>query len=320
MGSVYMNWAEVQIKTTPEYEEIITGILYDVGASGLAIEDPRDILEISQSQEGWAVVDPDLVKMESDDILIKAYFSEAEDIDYKIQEIKYRIKNNDILKDAEPDITVTMVNDEDFAENWKKYFKPLRIGNRIVIKPTWESYELKENDILIELDPGMAFGTGTHETTSLCIEALEKYVKEGDIVFDIGCGSGILSIVAAKLGASKVVAVDVDEMCIKVTNDNIKLNEVQDIVEVKKGNLLDVVKGKANIIVSNIIAEIIVEMIGDLKYHLENNGIFIASGVIEEKIPLVENKLIENGFKIIDTHLKNEWALIIAINNGEGNA
>lgn len=315
-----MNWAEVQIKTTPEYEEIITGILYDVGASGLAIEDPRDILEISQSQEGWAVVDPDLVKMESDDILIKAYFSEAEDIDYKIQEIKYRIKNNDILKDAEPDITVTMVNDEDFAENWKKYFKPLRIGNRIVIKPTWESYELKENDILIELDPGMAFGTGTHETTSLCIEALEKYVKEGDIVFDIGCGSGILSIVAAKLGASKVVAVDVDEMCIKVTNDNIKLNEVQDIVEVKKGNLLDVVKGKANIIVSNIIAEIIVEMIGDLKYHLENNGIFIASGVIEEKIPLVENKLIENGFKIIDTHLKNEWALIIAINNGEGNA
>ncbi|HEY8362652.1 MAG TPA: 50S ribosomal protein L11 methyltransferase [Tissierellaceae bacterium] len=315
-----MNWAEVQIKTTPEYEEIITGILYDVGASGLAIEDPRDILEISQSQEGWAVVDPDLIKMESDDILIKAYFSEAEDIDYKIQEIKYRIKNNDILKDAEPDITVTMVNDEDFAENWKKYFKPLRIGNRIVIKPTWESYELKENDILIELDPGMAFGTGTHETTSLCIEALEKYVKEGDIVFDIGCGSGILSIVAAKLGASKVVAVDVDEMCIKVTNDNIKLNEVQDIVEVKKGNLLDVVKGKANIIVSNIIAEIIVEMIGDLKYHLENNGIFIASGVIEEKIPLVENKLIENGFKIIDTHLKNEWALIIAINNGEGNA
>ena len=315
-----MNWAEVQIKTTPEYEEIITGILYDVGASGLAIEDPRDILEISQSQEGWAVVDPDLIKMESDDILIKAYFSEAEDIDYKIQEIKYRIKNNDILKDAEPDITVTMVNDEDFAENWKKYFKPLRIGNRIVIKPTWESYELKENDILIELDPGMAFGTGTHETTSLCIEALEKYVKEGDIVFDIGCGSGILSIVAAKLGASKVVAVDVDEMCIKVTNDNIKLNEVQDIVEVKKGNLLDVVKGKANIIVSNIIAEIIVEMIGDLKYHLENNGIFIASGVIEEKIPLVENKLIENGFKIVDTHLKNEWALIIAINNGEGNA
>lgn len=315
-----MNWAEVQIKTTPEYEEIITGILYDVGASGLAIEDPRDILEISQSQEEWAVVDPDLIKMESDDILIKAYFSEAEDIDYKIQEIKYRIKNNDILKDAEPDITVTMVNDEDFAENWKKYFKPLRIGNRIVIKPTWESYELKENDILIELDPGMAFGTGTHETTSLCIEALEKYVKEGDIVFDIGCGSGILSIVAAKLGASKVVAVDVDEMCIKVTNDNIKLNEVQDIVEVKKGNLLDVVKGKANIIVSNIIAEIIVEMIGDLKYHLENNGIFIASGVIEEKIPLVENKLIENGFKIIDTHLKNEWALIIAINNGEGNA
>lgn len=315
MGCVNMNWAEVQIKTTPEYEELISSILYDVGASGLAIEDPRDILELSQSQESWTIIDPDLINVESDDILIKAYFAEAEDLDYRIQEIKYRINNNHVLKEVQPEITVTMVDDEEFAENWKKYYKPTRIGERIIIKPTWEDYTLKEDDILIELDPGMAFGTGTHETTILCTEALERFVRAGDIVYDIGCGSGILSIVAAKLGAKKVVAVDLDEVCVKVSNDNIKLNQVEDIVEVKKGNLLDVVEGKANIIVSNIIAEIIVEMVKDLKYHLEARGTFIASGIIEEKIPMVEKSLMENGFKILEITKKNEWAMIIATND-----
>src|SRR5690554_6770511 len=143
MGSVNMNWAEVQIKTTPEYEELISSILYDVGATGLAIEDPRDILELSQSPESWAFIDPDLINVESDDIVIKAYFSEAEDLDYKIQEIKYKINNNEILKEVNPEVTVTMVDDEDFAQNWKKYYKPTKIGERIVIKPTWEDYSLE---------------------------------------------------------------------------------------------------------------------------------------------------------------------------------
>lgn len=310
-----MNWAEVQIKTTPKYEELISSILYDVGATGLAIEDPRDILELSQSPESWAFIDPDLINVESDDIVIKAYFSEAEDLDNIVQEIKYKIRNNPILKEAQPEVTVTMVDDEDFAQNWKKYYKPTKIGERIVIKPTWEAYTPEEGDILVELDPGMAFGTGTHETTILCTEALERYVKQGDIVYDIGCGSGILSIVAAKLGAEKVVGVDLDEVCIKVSNENIIINQVEDIIEVKKGNLLDVVEGKANIIVSNIIAEIIVEMIKDLKLHLEDKGIFITSGIIEEKIPMVEKALLENGFKILETKQKNEWALILAKND-----
>lgn len=193
-----------------------------------------------------------------------------------------------MLNAEENEITINTVDDEDFAETWKKYYKPIKIGNRILIKPSWEEYTLDENDILIELDPGMAFGTGTHETTAMCTEALEKYVKPEDIVYDIGCGSGILSIVAAKLGAKKVVGVDLDELCVKVSNENIVLNHVKQIVEIKKGNLLDVVEGKANIIVSNIIAEIIASMTKDLKHYLVDNGIFITSGIIIEKIPLVE--------------------------------
>jgi len=307
-----MNWTEVQVKTVAESEEIVSNILYDVGATGLAIEDPRDILELSQTKESWDFVDPSLINLDFDGILIKAYFSETEDLKYIIEEIKKRVKEHPMLNAEENEITINTVDDEDFAETWKKYYKPIKIGNRILIKPSWEEYTLDENDILIELDPGMAFGTGTHETTAMCTEALEKYVKPEDIVYDIGCGSGILSIVAAKLGAKKVVGVDLDELCVKVSNENTVLNHVKQIVEIKKGNLLDVVEGKANIIVSNIIAEIIASMTKDLKHYLVDNGIFITSGIIIEKIPLVESALLENGFKIIHIMKQNDWACIIA--------
>ncbi|CAK7070796.1 50S ribosomal protein L11 methyltransferase [Tissierella carlieri] len=310
-----MKWTEVQIKTTAELEDLVSNVLYDVGAAGLAIEDPRDIIELSQSKEKWDFVDPSLINQDFDGIIIKAYFSEADDLENKIEEIKNRIKNDPILNTGESEIIIGMVDDNDWAESWKKYYKPIKIGERILIKPSWEEYVLEENDILIELDPGMAFGTGTHETTMMCTEALEKYVKQGDIVYDIGCGSGILSIVAAKLGAEKVVGVDLDELCVKVSNENIRQNDVDKIIEIKEGNLLDVVEGKANIIVSNIIAEIIAKMTKDLKAYLKEDGIFITSGIIVEKIGLVENALVENGFKILDIKKLNGWACIIAINS-----
>ncbi|WP_313756356.1 50S ribosomal protein L11 methyltransferase [Tissierella sp.] len=310
-----MNWTEVQIKTTAELEDLVSNVLYDAGATGLAIEDPRDILELSKSKERWDFVDPSLINSDFDGVLIKAYFSEADDLENKIEEIKNRIKNDPILNTGNNEIKINIVDDNDWAEAWKKYYKPIKIGERILIKPSWEKYVLEENDILIELDPGMAFGTGTHETTMMCTEALEKHVKSGDIVYDIGCGSGILSIVAAKLGAEKVVGVDLDELCVKVSNENIKLNNVNKIVEIKEGNLLDVVDGKANIIVSNIIAEIIAGMTKDLRAYLKDDGIFITSGIIVEKIELVEKALLENGFKVLDIKRLNGWACIIAANN-----
>ncbi|MGJ0845995.1 [LSU ribosomal protein L11P]-lysine N-methyltransferase [Tissierella praeacuta DSM 18095] len=310
-----MNWTEVQIKTTAELEDLVSNVLYDAGATGLAIEDPRDILELSKSKERWDFVDPSLINSDFDGVLIKAYFSEADDLENKIEEIKNRIKNDPILNTGNNEIKINIIDDNDWAEAWKKYYKPIKIGERILIKPSWEKYVLEENDILIELDPGMAFGTGTHETTMMCTEALEKHVKSGDIVYDIGCGSGILSIVAAKLGAEKVVGVDLDELCVKVSNENIKLNNVNKIVEIKEGNLLDVVDGKANIIVSNIIAEIIAGMTKDLRAYLKDDGIFITSGIIVEKIELVEKALLENGFKVLDIKRLNGWACIIATNN-----
>lgn len=301
-----MKWMEIVVKTSMENEDYISDILYQVGADGLAIEDPRDILNLSQHKEDWDFVDSNLIKGELDDIYIKAYFPETKDLE--------NIKNfiNKRINKEQGEISFNEVDDKDWSESWKKYYKPQRIGKSILIKPSWEPVEEGAGDIIVELDPGMAFGTGTHETTIMCTEALESLLKTGDSVYDIGCGSGILSIVASKLGASKVVGVDLDPTSIKVSNENIILNNVEDNVRIIEGNLLDVVEDKVDIIVSNIIAEIIVKMTGDLKEYLVEDGIFIASGIILDKIDLVKNALLENGFNILDTKTLGEWACITA--------
>ncbi len=310
-----MNWTEVQVKIGIELEDVVSDILYDAGAAGLSIEDPRDIVELTQSRDDWDFVDAGLIKIEKDKLIIKAYFPESEELENIIEGLKHSLKNHPLLTEIEDKITFTLVNDNDWAESWKAYYKPFKIGEKIMIKPSWEEIEIEEGNIVIELDPGMAFGTGTHETTWMCTEALEKYMKASDTVYDIGCGSGILSIVAAKLGAKKVVGVDLDPVCISTSIENVLMNNVDDIVEIRQGDLFQVLDGPSDIIVSNIIAEIIAKMAGDLKTYLKNDGIFIASGIILEKIALVENALISNGFTILDTIKKNEWACIISKNS-----
>ncbi|MBC8588388.1 50S ribosomal protein L11 methyltransferase [Paratissierella segnis] len=309
-----MKWLEIQVKTTEENEDIVTDILYSAGATGLAIEDPHDIEKFSKTEDNWDFIDPNIIDLDFEGILIKAYFSESEDLLETVDFIRDNIEKAPLLLGNKPygEVIISEIDDKDWAENWKKYYKPKEIGEKIVIKPSWESYQNISNKIVIELDPGMAFGTGTHETTMMCIQSLEKYISNNSKVYDVGCGSGILSIVAAKLGAKKVTAIDLDEVCIKVSNENIKINNVEEIVQVKKGNLLDVIDGKADIIVANIIAEVIVKLTSDLSSYLDKGGIFIASGIIIEKIPLVEMALAENGFKILDINQMNGWACMTA--------
>lgn len=312
-----MKWTEIKVSTNSENEDIVSSILYDVGAMGLTIEDPNDIVELTKRVDDWDFIDNSLFQSDFEGIIIKAYFSELEDLKNIVEEVKNRLETEPVLVGEQPlgKLIISTVDEKDWAESWKKYYKPKRIGEKIVIKPSWESFEELPNDIIIELDPGMAFGTGTHETTIMCAEALESHVKPHSKVFDIGCGSGVLSIVAAKVGADKVIGVDLDEVCVKVSNENIMINEVENIVEIRHGNLLDVVKEKANIIVANIIAEIIVSITGDIGGFLEDDGIFISSGIIIEKIPMVENALIENGFKILEVRKMNSWACVIASKN-----
>ena len=309
-----MKWVEVRINTTTEAEEIVCSIMYDLGVTGLAIEDPNDILAFQQTEENWDFIDPDLINQDYEGVTIKAYFPDSEDITDKLDMVRDRIERIPLRETGKSlgQVTVSEVYEKDWSETWKKYYKPVRIGKRIVIKPTWEEYEKEDEDIVIELDPGMAFGTGTHETTILCIEALEKYMNEGALVYDVGCGSGILSVVAARLGARKVIGIDIDELCVKVSKENISINGVEDLVEVRKGNLLDSVNEKADIIVSNIIAEVIINMVPDLKAYINDDGIFIASGIITEKLSSVMDALRNNGFNIVEEKIMNDWAVVIA--------
>ncbi len=309
-----MKWLEVQIKTSSENEDMVVDTLYKYGATGLAIEDPNDIVEFSRTEKDWDFIDASLTENPLKGIVIKAYYEINKEILDTIELIKDEIERYPVHKGEEPYgvINTLEVDDEDWADNWKLYFSTLKIADKIIIKPSWEQYEKREGDIIIELDPGMAFGTGSHETTKMCAEALYKYVNEGSIVFDIGCGSGILSIVAAKLGAKKVTAIDLDEVCVKTSLENVRSNDTEDTIDVVHGNLLDVIEGKADIIVANIVAEIIVEMSNYLKNYLKSKGIFICSGIINEKIPMVKNALLENGFNILEINQNNDWASITA--------
>jgi ribosomal protein L11 methyltransferase len=313
-GCEMMKWTEVQIKTTTEAQEAVSNILYDLGVGGLSIEDPQDILDFMKSDEDWDYIDPSLIKDDFEGVIIKGYFPESEDLIDKIELIRQNIEkipqyNSDKILG---EMTVTEVYEKDWEDAWKKYYKPKKIGEKIVIKPTWEEYKKQGHDIVVEMDPGMAFGTGTHETTIMCVKMLEKHIKKDCKVFDIGCGSGILSIVSAKLGASKVIGVDLDEVSIESSNNNILLNNVENIVEIKKGNLLDGINGNADIIVANIVAEVVVTLSETIKDYLSKDGIFVASGIIGEKMEYVEKNFKKNGLEIIETEKTNDWICIAA--------
>lgn len=312
-----MKWIEVVVKTSHEYEDLVSDILYQAGAGGLAIEDPNDIIELSQKQDDWDYFNADLMDMVDEGICIKAYFSETNNVDSIIEFIRTSIEYKPLETKGISfgKVILNELDDEDWAQSWKQFYKPRRIGERILIKPTWHDFDVKADDIVIELDPGMAFGTGTHETTIMCIEALEGLVRPGKRVYDIGCGSGILSIVAAKLGASQVVGVDLDPTCVRVSRENIKINNLTNKIQVIQGNLLDLVDGHADIIVSNIVAEVIIGMAGDLEQYLNQNGYFIGSGIIVEKIESVKTSLTNAGFEIVDVRTKNDWACIVAWKN-----
>lgn len=303
-----MKWIEINASISAEDEEIVSSIFYDAGAKGLDIEDPNDLIDLSNRKEGWDFFGIDIENLNLEKIKIKSYFSQEEDIDSILSFLKDSIEGEGLGI-----ISTEEIEDEDYLNNWKEYFKTFKIGENIIIKPSWEEYEKKEGEIVIDIDPGMAFGTGTHETTSLCIEALEKHLKKGDRVFDVGCGSGILSIASAKLGAKELTAIDLDPLCIEVSKENILKNDLEDIIEVKKGNLLDVIEGKADLIVANIIAEAIITMTASIRDYLVEGGIFIASGIIIDKKDRVIKALEDNGFKVEEVNTQGEWVAIVSI-------
>jgi ribosomal protein L11 methyltransferase len=308
-----MKWSEISILTTNEAVEPISNILHEAGASGVVIEDPLELVKEREDQFGEIYqLNPDDYPEEG--VIIKAYLPVNSFLGETVDEIKEAI-NNLIIYNIDiglNKVSISEVNEEEWATAWKKYYNPVKISEKFTIVPTWEDYTpVNTDELIIELDPGMAFGTGTHPTTVMCIQALERTVQPGDRVVDVGTGSGVLSIAAAKLGAAKVDAMDLDDVAVQVAKLNIKLNKVQDVAAVSQNNLLDGVADGADIVVANILAEVILRFSDDAGKIVKNGGYFITSGIIQQKKEVVKDAMINAGFSIEEIITMEDWVAII---------
>lgn len=309
-----MAWFELKIKTTSEATEAISNMLMELGCEGVAVEDPNDPIFGDGYEGDWDYFDKEEMVFEyPEGALIKTYVEDTV-LETLIPAIEAQIKSLESFGiDYGPGTIETVeVFESDWANEWKKYYKPTRIGERIVIKPSWEAFEPEPADLIIEIDPGGAFGSGTHETTSMCIEQLDKRVKPDTVVYDIGCGSGILAIAAAKLGAKEVIAVDLDQAAIETSIENVRLNHVVGKVDVRHGNLMEVVTGKADIVVANIIADVICFLSESIHEFMHEDSLFIASGIINLKLEQVLTTLKANGLEVVEVIEKGEWAVVVS--------
>ena len=310
-----MQWIEIKIITRTEAVEAISYMLTELGIKGVRIDDPKDILMQEKDECAWDYVDEALLQSKDPDVVeIFCYLSEEDYYLQRIEEIKSRLAMiAQFIPIGEGTVTLQKVKEEEWANAWKQYYKPFRAAKQIVIEPTWEKATfVQEGDQVIKLDPGMAFGTGTHETTSLCIQSLEQYVTPNDTILDIGCGSGILGIVAGKLGAKKVIGVDIDPNAIKVAKENVQINQVDEIVEIRQGDLLEVVEEKTDCIVANIIADVIIKLVESVPRVLRPKGFFIASGIIMERLEEVKQAIEKSSFDLVEVLTKGDWAAVVA--------
>ena len=314
-----MKWNKFTLKTRSEVEDIVISTLADVGIEGVEIQDKQPLTE-SDKQQMFVDIMPDIP--DDDGIAyLNFYLDVDEDKEKVLADVRAALAEmQEFLDLGECTITESETEDKDWINNWKTFFKPFRAADDIVIKPTWEEYKKeKDSDILIEIDPGIAFGTGSHETTKLCIQALDKYVKNGDSVLDVGCGSGILSIAALKLGAKHATAIDIDEVAVKVAAENMAVNHIPSSdYTLYDGDLISnaFLKVKAgtghDIVVANILADVIIPLTGVVKPHLKKGGLYITSGIIDTKEAEVREALLENGFEILDVTYMKEWCCFIA--------
>ncbi|BAE84917.1 50S ribosomal protein L11 methyltransferase [Desulfitobacterium hafniense] len=305
-----MNWREIAVTVSSAGEEAVADLFYQLGCPGVSVEDP-ELLQSYVESGNWDYHDFGEIALTGTSV-VKGYICEDHELQPKLRQLDEGLKE---LLQRFPEWVLQVkgltVQEEDWATSWKAYFKPVRIGRHFLIKPSWEEVTPLPEDIILELDPGMAFGTGTHATTSLCLETLEETVKPDMRIFDLGTGSGILAIAAAKLGA-QVEAIDLDSVAVKVAQENVELNQVADRISVRQGDLGTVLQGQADLVVANIIADVILMLIPDLKRIMKEDGEFLASGIIGHRSSDVEAGLGEHGLEVLEKKEDSGWVLLRA--------
>ena len=301
-----MKWIETKIVFDhPDKDlavDLISDVFYDFGLQGVVVEDPR-----IEPEEGW----PEDVIGRPDHYTVTGYFPDDNRIEKRCKILEEKLLHFKEKLGLIYRMSYKELDEEDWAHSWKAYFWPQKIGRNMVVKPTWRDYRADPGEMVIELDPGMAFGTGTHPTTTMCVAMIESLLKKGDSFLDVGTGSGILLIAAAKLGAGKVCGIDNDRTAVEIAAGNLKLNDVgTQQVRVICSDLVGVIREKFDIITANIISHVILILLMDIRRVLKSGGIFICSGIVDKNEKQVVDAMENVGFEIIAISSKDEWIAI----------
>lgn len=309
-----MKWTELSVQTTNESVDAVSVILEDAGSDGVKIEDADDYKNLRAGKFGEILDLEDIPHIENG-ALVTGYYVSSSDIKALVSTIESQVSalKKFGLNPGSGKVIQKPLEEIEWQTEWEKYYHPVRVTRYLTVVPSWESYQkTSPEEKILKLDPGMAFGTGTHPTTQLCLQALEMYLRGGEKVIDVGTGSGVLSIAASKMGASEIKAYDLDQVAVNSAVENLKLNPDVKNVQLGTNDLLAGIQAQADIVVANILAEIIVPLVPQAKACLKPNGIFITSGIIKEKLPTVLSALQDQKFKIIEILQMKDWRAVVA--------
>lgn len=307
-----MKWIEVSVTTSEAASEILSDFLMEMGASGTEMVDAKAFKEVARENEYLDYADDGLAESYGPNVTVRAYYPENADTETLLLSISRKIVELSGTMDTGPGtIRWRMRDDTEWKDNWKAYFKPFKLTGKIVVKPSWEDYSPVAGQTVIEIDPGMAFGTGTHKTTRMCSMLCEKHLRQGDSVLDLGCGTAILSLVAAKLGAGSVLAVDIDDAAVRTARENVEKNGEAGRIEVRRGVLEDIEPQAFDIIMINIIADVIIPLAGKIGEYINKNTRIILSGIIKSRRDEVVSAWKAAGLRLTEEQSMGEWVALV---------